>query len=101
MKTLPQHFTKRGFQYDIVCRRGDTAIYRQTKIGQNWEAFEVGIVQKNDTYEIGGKTIDAHESWPQREDWGKLAWTYFDLQSANRRLAMLTQKTEQNPFCKE
>ena len=90
MKTLPKQFRKGGFDYILVERIGNAAIYRQTKLPALHECYEVGRIRQNKAREAFGRQIEASESWPSSEEWGRLAWTYRDLRHARERLATLT-----------
>jgi hypothetical protein len=87
MKILPKQFHKGGFDYEQVFREGNIAIYRQTKAGQCWEAFEVGRIRENRARTVFGKEFDASESWPTSEEWGIRAWTC-ETQSRAKELAL-------------
>jgi len=89
MTKLPLQFTKNGFLFNQVFRSGRVAIYHQTKYGQAQSHFEVGLIRENAEYEIHGRTIEPHESWPKSEDWGVKAWTYFSLDEAKKRAEQL------------
>lgn len=83
--------------YEQVFRQGNVAIYRQTKEGQTWEAFEVGRIRQNKARETFGKQFEASESWPTSEEWGIRAYTYTDLASAKTRaFAMLPSDSLNN-----
>lgn len=89
------HFRKNGFDYRLVERRGNTAIYRQMK-GNTVYSFEVGRIRESRSKEQFGVVIEAAESWPSSEEWGIRAWTYKDLRRARERLDTLTPPNATN-----
>ena len=90
MKTLPTTFTKSGFTFEQVTRKGLTAIYKQTRVGQPTNVhYEVGRIRQNKAREQFGTQFEASESWPSSEEWGVRAWTYPDLTRANEKLVSL------------
>ena len=94
MTTLPKTFTKGGMTYEQVMRQGNVAIYRQTKSGQSWEAFEVGRIRRNQAREAFGRTFEASETWPSSEEWGIRAWTCKTLARAKEKAFLLIDKIE-------
>ena len=82
---LATKFTKRGFEYELVERRGDIAIYKQSKV----VAFEVVKIQKRPEWVIGGNTVPAHESMPSDSQWGMAGWTLDNLESAQSKMAKI------------
>ena len=83
MKPLPKTFTKGGFDFIVIERLGNVALLSKTKNGA--KSYEVVIIQSHNGYTIGNKTIEAAESMPPSESWGRLGWSYTSLDEAIKR----------------
>lgn len=70
-------------------------MFEQTKPGLSRTWFEVVIVQRHDTYELGGRTIEAAETIPGSSTWGRLGWTYRDPKEARSRFDDLVKKANE------
>lgn len=93
MRKLPETFKKSGFDYLLIERQRNAAIYRQTKLPALWECYEVGKIRQNPAREAFGVQIEAAESWPSSEEWGRNGWTYRHLSAAKKRLGSLRGQT--------
>jgi hypothetical protein len=91
IKILPTTFRSDGFDFELVKRDGDIALFRKTKPGFGFESFEVALIQRHDTLEIKGKLIPAGEHLPRSEQWGIKGWTYSDRLSAERLPSKLSR----------
>ena len=95
MKTLPNTFSKNTFDYQLVSRDGDVAIYSQTmpETGKliGYEVFEV---LKKEAFSLNGYDYPAKEAVPSTTQWGQMAFTVFDLSRAKQRQAELLQRIE-------
>jgi hypothetical protein len=91
MKKLEKEFTKKGFKYTQVTRKGNAAIYKQVnaKLKDPKATYEVIQIKSHNGYEIGGSKIAAAEVYPGSTQWGLLGWTYLDLPTAEKRFKML------------
>jgi len=91
MKKLEKEFTKKGFKYTLVTRKGDVAIYEQVnaKLKDSKSNYEVVQIKSHNGYEIGGSKIVAAEVYPGSSQWGLLGWTYQDLPAAEKRFKRL------------
>jgi hypothetical protein len=91
MKKLETKFSKKGFNYTQVTRKGSFAIYQQqnNKIKNSSKNYEVVEIKSHNGYEIGGSKIAAAEVYPGSSQWGLLGWTYSDLKSAENRFNKL------------
>ena len=86
MKTLPKTFSKNGFEFEQIDRRGDLAIFRKHKKSR-CVSYEVVKIQSHDGYEIAGKKIEAGECYPPSESWGSLGFTLPTYEAALKKLA--------------
>jgi len=91
MKKLEKVFTKKGFKYTQVERKGNVAIYKQESISVTDPKpnYEVVQIKSHNGYEIGGSKIAAAEVYPGSTQWGILGWTHLDLSSAEKRFKRL------------
>jgi hypothetical protein len=97
MQPLPAHFRRESFDFTLIERSGAVAIYRQSKQGQHWESFAIGIVHREPAYSRFGKDYPAKESFPSDSQWGVKAWSCNTLARARERAqATLTRLSNQN-----
>ena len=82
MIPLSGSFRKSGWDYKLVSREGDVAVFEQTKPGLEFSVFEVVLVQRHNGYEIAGKRFPPAEHMPSSEQWGTLGFTCADRESA-------------------
>lgn len=75
-----------GYDLREIARRGDVAIYEQSKGGAVL-AYEVIRVQKLGAKEIYGRQYEPREGYPGNEQWGTQAWTCATLERAKERMA--------------
>jgi hypothetical protein len=74
MKKLPAVFRSDGFDFELLKRDGDIALFRKTKPGFSFETFEVVVVQHHKERMIAGKSIEDGEAMPSSEQWGSKGW---------------------------
>jgi hypothetical protein len=87
MKKIETKFTKKGFKYTQVVRKGDKAIFTQerTEKGSIIKNYEVVVIKKHNGYEIGGNIIPPSEVYPSSTQWGTLGWTFQNLEDARKK----------------
>lgn len=88
---LPEAFNKNGYNYKLIYREDDVAIYSQN-INDNQIAFEVFEVRKNKQFEIDGRIIPARESVPSSEQWGNNAFTVHSLLEAAKYMERIKER---------
>lgn len=95
MKQLSNNYRKNGYEFNIVQRNGDVAIYSQhsQETGQIIY-YETFIVQKNKERTIAGKLIPSSESSPSNEQWGSEGYTTTNLESALLKAITLGQTVD-------
>ncbi len=98
MKTLPEQFRSNGFDFRQLKRVGDVAVFEKSKPilkpSRGYEmirSFEVVKIQSHNGYEIAERKIEPAESMPSSESWGRLGWTFTDLQSAENKFNELSK----------
>lgn len=79
MKTLPLNEPFKvhggaGWTFTMLERIGDAALLRKVHPDVPRAAYEVAIIQHNHEREIAGKLIEAGESLPGAEAFGRIAW---------------------------
>jgi len=73
-KPLPEKLQKNGFEYTLVERDINRAIYKQ-HVGENCYYFEVFIIKTRKAGTFKGKPIPEREVFPSDECFGKSAWS--------------------------
>jgi hypothetical protein len=83
MQQLKTKFKKNGFNFSMLKRNGDVAIFEKTKPNFKQTFFEVIKIK---TYpEIifpNGIKVTAHECFPASESWGTCGWSFSDRERA-------------------
>lgn len=74
MRPLPTTFSKSGYDYALLDRSGDVAMFSQALAGRV-VAFEVVVVQHHKATVIMGKAVPEREGMPSTEQWGSAGWT--------------------------
>ena len=90
-RPLKTAFRSKGFDYRQIERRGDVAMFAQTKPGLLHTWYEVVLVQRHDAYEKGDVKIEAAETMPSTSQWGRLGWTFRDAKKAKNRFDELAK----------
>ena len=84
MKKIGKSFTKYGFDFNLVKRKGNVAIYRQSS--PKWThgdyRYEVVKIGRHKGYYMGGQKIEAAETYPGNSLWGIQGWTCTNLETA-------------------
>lgn len=99
MKLLESELSKNGFTYKLVERNEFKAIYSQWDGGRivGFEVFKVKK-QKATTLILSGNTIylEAKETYPNNEDFGKRAWAYKTLAQAVKKYHEISKSEAKN-----
>lgn len=87
-------FRRSGMEYTQLERRGNTAIYRQHRVGAEprHDCFEVIKIGAHDGYTMGGAFIPPAETYPGASQWGVAGWTYRTLAEAKEKLQELAPR---------
>lgn len=75
MKPIPNNFRKNGYDYRLLEREGNVAIYEQVKPNRVY-AFEVVKIRSSKARSAFGHDFEAAERLPSDDDWGTLGKTY-------------------------
>jgi hypothetical protein len=83
-KPLAKQFCRHGFTFRQVAREGNAAIYEQCWTGcQNPSiAYEVIRIRRREGFQIGEKSIEAYELYPNSDAWGVDGFTFADRNKA-------------------
>lgn len=95
MKPLPQQYRKNSYDFNLVEREGDVAIYEQIDPDTKRRvAFEVFEVLKKPERNIGERVVEANEGCPSNEDWGTFGFTVWTLEAAKEKQKMLLENIQ-------
>ena len=86
MTTLATHQRIGGFDLHQIERRGEWAVFEQSR-GGRVTSYELVQVQVQPANTMFGRDYPEREIYPGSESWGKLAWTITDRQDALGRLS--------------
>lgn len=75
MAPIPDQYTKHGFTFTLIARRGMVAIYEQAKAGRVW-AYEAVRIRRQRAKESMGVSWPAREFLPSDAEWGVYGKTY-------------------------
>jgi hypothetical protein len=70
-----------GFIYQLI-KSGNRSVLYEQKDGERVVGFEVHILRTRPTRVVNGKTLRTCNRWPNNEEFGKWAWTYYILEKA-------------------
>jgi hypothetical protein len=102
MTPLATTFRSKGFDYVQIAREGKHAIYRKSRIGHNFEVYEVVVIIEEPEHTWPkGDTTPAHERMPGDEIWGKKGWTCQTKERAWEKLrenVFLSNLTKKDAF---
>ena len=87
---LPDFYRKNSYDFFLVKREGDVAIFEQ-KDNDKLIAYEVFEIRKQKAAEFGNVKYEAKEKCPGNEEWGINAYTVHTYEAALERMAPQTQ----------
>lgn len=95
MLPLASNYTKNSYNFALVNRTKDVAIYSQAlpETGKiiGYEVFEV---LKKPAFSLNGYDYPAQEQTPSNNQWGQLGFTVSDLEAATIKQGFLLNKIE-------
>jgi hypothetical protein len=94
VQQIPVSFNKDGFHYSQICRSETAAIYKQSAIAGTSVYYEVWVIRVVPSRILFGITYPVMEKGPRPEDWGTRGWTFYDLDSAQRRYDLVNSRVE-------
>ena len=81
MKQLTE-YSKNGYEFKLVKREGQYAIFLGTKENSISQNYEVIKIQSDNGGERFGRVFDPSEFPPSNNQWGTLGWTYGNSKEA-------------------
>jgi NAD-dependent dihydropyrimidine dehydrogenase PreA subunit len=87
-KPLPTQFRHDGFEYRLIGRERDAAIYEQRCGGcaDPSVCYEVIRIRRREGFQIGARLVEAAEVYPNSEAWGVDGWTVLSRDAAFEKL---------------
>lgn len=86
MQPLPSTFRSDGYDFTLIKRTGNVALFSKHKRGHKLTHHEVVIIQHKEAQSLpGGYDYPDREVMPVADNWGTLAWSPFDFTAAHRR----------------
>ena len=94
MKTLEDNFNKKGFNFSLLKREDDVAIYKKTLEDSEIDAhtYEVIAIKRHNGYEIAGVKMPPAEMYPSDTQWGDWGHTCTSREDADKRFIQLKDK---------
>lgn len=93
MIKLPQIYQKNGYAHEIIFR---DEVYAITKLTSNEDGrficYEVFKIKKNKTTTLKGSIVEARESTPSNEAWGKDGYSVRTLEDAYKKIEIFKQR---------
>ena len=93
LKPVPLRLRRYGFDLVQIRREGDVAVYEQTKPGTKIRVYQVVRIRTKRADLYTGPEFSHAEHYPSPEEWGSLAWTARDRESAFLLADRLLSKT--------
>jgi len=83
-RPLRKEFCRDGFTYRQIAHEGDVALYEQRWTGCPDPAvcYEVIRIRRREGFQIGEKSIEAYELYPNSDAWGVDSFTFTDRNKA-------------------
>lgn len=87
-KPLPSQFRHDGFEYELVAREQNAAIFRQTWIGHSEPSrvYEVIRIRRREGFQVAGRFVEPAEVYPNSEAWGVDGFTRTNKDAAFAKL---------------
>ena len=95
MKLLPKEFSKKGFNFREIKRKGNVAIYERSK-GESVKHYEVAVIKSHQGFNLGGSFIAPSEVYPCDSQWGIYGWTLPSLEKAEEKFEDISKKHYQS-----
>lgn len=96
MKTLKEHYFKYGFDYHLIKRDDQKALYEQ-KLNGKHISYELFIIISHNGKQFGDQFIPPSELLPSKSNFGSTAWTlpFVTLQRAIECFDLLVQEVDE------
>lgn len=91
MKTIPESFTRNGFEHRILERVGNVLLVERKHHEVSSPHFEVVRIRIGKPKRLpDGTVLQEREVYPASTEWGTHGWTRSDLESARAKFKELT-----------
>ena len=90
---LGSELSHKGFDFNLIDRNGDVAIYSVNKKGR-FQVFEVIRIKRHDGYSIAGNSFEPSEIYPRDNLWGLDGFTCMSLKGAKKRMQKIIDAGE-------
>jgi len=90
-KVLPDFYKKNGYDFKLVKREGNIAIYSQGDDEGRVFAYEVFEVRKQKETQFGDIHYEAKERVPSNEEWGTNAFTVHSMEQAEKYVKQIQE----------
>jgi hypothetical protein len=92
VKKIPQEYSRTGFEYKLVERDGDFAIYSVMK--DSFKNYELVLVRRYKEDNDFVKVKAGDEYLPGPSEWGSYGWTLPTLAACHSKIKTLKEKYE-------
>lgn len=90
MKAIPQRMRKNSLNMELIFREGNIALYKVTNDEGVVYSYEVHKVrQRAERILPNGKVIEARETIAGNEEFGKYAWCFSTLETAQKFISVM------------
>lgn len=98
MIPIADTFRLGGFDYRLLNRVGDVALFEKSKPHHRRPCYDLVIVQKRkEKHWPDGRVTPAREAMPKWEQWGDAGWSFSGFQEAEARFNALVKKRQDAP----
>ena len=87
-KPLKDKFYSKGFNFVLIKREKNKAIYKKSATKKNF-CYEVIKISRHNGYSLQGAYVEPAETYPGDKQWGVSGFTYKDLEAAEKQYAKL------------
>jgi hypothetical protein len=96
-KPLPKEFRRGGFDYRQIAREGNVAIYEQSWSGCSNPSvcYEVIRIRYREGFQIGEKSVEPYEIYPNADAWGVDGFTSTNRDKAWAKFLKYRWKNQQ------
>jgi hypothetical protein len=98
MNPIPEKFRSDRFDFQLLRRQGDVALFSKQKPQHSRPTFEVVVIQRRPAERIFGRNLPNREVMLSNESWGALGWSFSDFASAKARFDQLCQAQRKGHF---
>jgi len=97
-KVLPNFYRKNTYDFNLIKRVGDVAIFSQSDGGKIY-GFEVFEIRKQKETAFNDIHYEAKERVPSNEEWGTNAFTCYSIEQAELKMAKILENIQNRQPC--